>query len=364
MRKRTYSRTARLLSLLLLTAALLSTQTFLFAEDALAEEGSSQVADSSEMAQPQEVGDEDMVPVYGDGVEDGEYEIEVDSSSSMFRIVDAVLTVQGGEMSAVLTLSGKGYGKLFMGTGEEAAAAAEHQYIPYAENEEGAYTYEVPVEALDKKIPCAAWSLRKEKWYDRDLVFLAESLPQGALKEGAGGNAGGSEKSAGETGSSEGGDSSAKGGEAGSSGAVHTDAADGVYRLNIQLGGGSGKATIASPAEVTVRDGFVWAKIEWSSSNYDYMIVEGQRYEPVNGEGNSVFEIPVPVLDEAFEVKADTTAMSVPHEIEYTLTVDSSGLVDAEGIPAVWIVVIAAVVLAALIAGIFAGRRIRAGKSR
>ena len=68
------------------------------------------------------------------------YEIEVDSSSSMFRIVHAVLTVKDGRMSAVLTLSGKGYGKLFPGTGEEAVNAPEDQYIPSVENEEGAYT--------------------------------------------------------------------------------------------------------------------------------------------------------------------------------------------------------------------------------
>ena len=93
------------------------------------------------------------------------------------------------------------------------------------------------------------------------------------------------------------------------------------------------------------------------------MIVNGVRYEPVNEEGNSVFEIPVPVLDEAFEVTADTTAMSTPHEIDYTLTFDSSGLVsEKSGISPVVIVIILVAVLAAMAAGIFTGRRIRSKK--
>ena len=84
--------------------------------------------------------------------------------------------------------------------------------------------------------------------------------------------------------------------------------------------GGSGKATVSSPAVLVVKDGKAYARIEWSSPNYDYMKVGGEKYDPVNTEGNSVFEIPVTVFDEKMDVIADTTAMSTPHEIEYTLT--------------------------------------------
>ena len=66
------------------------------------------------------------------------------------------------------------------------------------------------------------------------------------------------------------------------------------------------------------------AQIIWSSSNYDYMLVDGEKYLPVNEEGNSVFEIPVSFFDREIEVIADTTVMSKPHEIEYTLTFDAS----------------------------------------
>ncbi len=120
--------------------------------------------------------------ITADKLNDGTYDIEVTSSSNMFKVVGAKLTVADGGMSCVLTLSGTGYGKLFMGTGEAAAVADEASFIPYVEDAEGKYTYTVPVEALDKDTDCAAWSIKKEQWYDRVLVFESSSLPAGALK--------------------------------------------------------------------------------------------------------------------------------------------------------------------------------------
>ncbi|ADY55643.1 hypothetical protein Sgly_1338 [Syntrophobotulus glycolicus DSM 8271] len=120
-------------------------------------------------------------PVYGNQIKDGAYKIEVSSSSSMFRIIDAQLTVAGGEMSAVLTLSGDGYEKLYMGTGEEALKDTGDNCIYFRENAEGKYTYKVPVAALDQDIPCAAWSIRKKTWYDRVLVFQSSLIPKDAM---------------------------------------------------------------------------------------------------------------------------------------------------------------------------------------
>ena len=68
------------------------------------------------------------------------------------------------------------------------------------------------------------------------------------------------------------------------------------------------------------------ARIEWSSSHYDYMVVQEEKLLPVKTEGNSVFEVPVSVFDEAIPITADTTAMSIPHEIEYTLTFASASV--------------------------------------
>ena len=105
------------------------------------------------------------------------------------------------------------------------------------------------------------------------------------------------------------------------------DKEDGEYSIQVDLEGGSGKASVTSPTLITVQDGAVTAHIQWSSSNYDYMIVDGKKYLPVNEEGgNSEFEIPVLAMDEAMPVIADTTAMGTPHEINDTLTFYSDSI--------------------------------------
>ncbi len=124
----------------------------------------------------------EMTPIYADNLNDGTYSIEVKSSSSMFRIIDCQLTVENGSMTAVMTLSGTGYEKLFLGTREEADNATDSEFSYFTETTEGKYCYTIPVEALDKEFPCAAFSIRKQTWYDRTLVFKSETLPDGALK--------------------------------------------------------------------------------------------------------------------------------------------------------------------------------------
>ena len=101
---------------------------------------------------------------------------------------------------------------------------------------------------------------------------------------------------------------------------------DGSYTVELDFAGGSGKAQILSPAIITAKNGKVTATVEWSSPNYDYMIVDGEKYLPVNTEGNSVFEIPVAVFDEPITVIGDTVAMSKPHEVEYTITFHTESL--------------------------------------
>lgn len=115
-------------------------------------------------------------------IEDGTYELtNIKSSSSMFNIVKCVLTVADGKMSAVITMSGTGYGKLFVGTGEEALAASEEDYIPSVIDSDGAVTFELPMEELNSVMKVAAWSIKKEKWYDRDLVFFTDGIPETAI---------------------------------------------------------------------------------------------------------------------------------------------------------------------------------------
>jgi len=126
--------------------------------------------------------EKEMTPIYADDINDGTYNIEVKSSSSMFKIIDCELTVSGEKMTAVMTLSGTGYEKLFLGKREEADNATDSQFSYFTETDEGKYCYKIPVEALDKEISCAGFSIRKQKWYDRTLVFKADTLPDRALK--------------------------------------------------------------------------------------------------------------------------------------------------------------------------------------
>ena len=102
---------------------------------------------------------------------------------------------------------------------------------------------------------------------------------------------------------------------------IETDLEDGEYSIQVALEGGSGKASVSSPTLMLVKNGRMYAELQWSSSNYDYMIVDGEKFQNESEEGrNSVFTIPVTALDDKIEVIADTLAMGAPHEIDYTLT--------------------------------------------
>ena len=114
---------------------------------------------------------------------EGDYGTEVESSVSMFRVVNCVLTAKDGAMDAVITLSGMGYDYLFMGTAQEAASADSSEWIPSAENGEGAYTYEIPVSALDAPIAVAAHSKKNDRWYDRSLTFRSGGMRR-TVKDG------------------------------------------------------------------------------------------------------------------------------------------------------------------------------------
>lgn len=285
-------------------------------------------ASSNSIESFKDISKEGMLLAAGVEVRDGVYEIEAESSSSMFRIISAKLMVENGSMSAVITLGGKGYLKLFMGAGAEAVKAEEGEYIPYIEDADGRYTYKIPVEALDQELDCAAFSRKKEKWYDRKILFSAKSLPADAFLAKALPK---QEK----TGGREETESTKEPKETENIKLPETaviEKQDGIYRVNVTLEGGSGRASVASPAQLIIKDKKAAAAIEWSSSDYDYMKIDGTIYAPVNQEGNSVFRIPVTVWDSKMTVLADTTAMSVPHEVEYTLTFDSSS-VEKEGGP-------------------------------
>ena len=157
--------------------------------------------------------------------------------------------------------------------------------------------FDVPVPALNEEFDLALIGT-KGKWYDHKVSVTNPEKLDDAAGEG---------KTAAELGLE-----------------------DGTYTMEVALTGGSGRATVTSPAEVTIAGEEASAKIEWSSPNYDYMVVDGEKYEPINEDGNSVFEIPVSVFDAEMPVTADTVAMSTPHEIEYTLNFHSATAEKAE----------------------------------
>ena len=68
-----------------------------------------------------------------------------------------------------------------MGTGEEASKVPESDLISFEENSDGTHSFTVPVKTLNEVLPCTAFSKKKEKWYDRELVFEASILADAFL---------------------------------------------------------------------------------------------------------------------------------------------------------------------------------------
>ena len=253
-------------------------------------------ADASQMTTVEEVVEPGMTPVYAADLVDGEYPVAFKCSSSMFRIESALLKVADGKLKVTLTMGSKSFLYVYPGSAEEAASMTEDAWTAPVMLENGAMTFTIPVEALDAAVPCAAYSKNKELWYDRSLLFRADSLPMSAFREGF------------------------------FTTAESLGLADGRYMVAVTLSGGSGKARVQSPTALYVEDGACTAVIGWSSKNYDYMKVEGEKLLPVPNEDNSAFRIPVLYFDRPMPVIADTVAMSEPHEISYTLLFDASSL--------------------------------------
>lgn len=254
------------------------------------------VADASQMAAVEEITEPGMIPVSAAELVEGEYPVAFKCSSSMFRVDAALLKVAQGRMEVTLTMGSKSFLYVYPGSAAEADAAPEDSRIAPVPLEDGTLTFTLPVAALDAPVPCAAYSKNRELWYDRSLLFRADSLPVSAFREGF------------------------------FTTARSLGLADGDYTAAVTLTGGSGRAKLESPARLTVRDGQCTAELVWGSRNYDYMRIGETRYLPVGGEGGARFVIPVAYFDRGLAVVADTVAMSEPHEIAYTLFFDSASL--------------------------------------
>ena len=265
-----------------------------------ASESASEAASTVETAPAAE--SESETPAAEAALPDGVYTADFNTDGSMFHANEScdgkgTLTVADGQMTMHVSLQSKKIVNLYLGM---AADAADHEAdwlqpttdtVTYSDGtSEEVYGFDIPVAAVDTDFQLAILGT-KGTWYDHTVsVANAEPADETAAEAPA----------------------------------------DGSYTCAVTLEGGSGRATVESPAALTVADGAMTATIVWSSPNYDYMLIDGEKYLPINTEGNSTFEIPVAALDTALAVTADTVAMSTPHEIDYTLTFDSATLAAAE----------------------------------
>ncbi|MDY2938331.1 MAG: hypothetical protein SOT28_08505 [Fusicatenibacter sp.] len=317
-----------------------------------------QIQEAKEALKSTEVGKYGMLPVYGRDIKDGTYEVTGESNSTFFKIDKAVLTVEDGQMEIQLRIPSLSYAYVYLGTKEEAQEADETAWIKSEEIDSCSY-FTIPIDSLDSAIDCAAYSKKKKCWYDRKILFSASSLPEDALnvelpdyeaieaalkayetKEPADDQS--TDDQTADTEASE---------EQKQPEAVSVAEPDGEYSIEVNMTGGSGRASISSPTLLIVRDGKAYAKLLWSSAYYDYMIVDGVTYWNLTTDGgNSTFEIPITVMDEAMPITADTTAMGDPVEIAYTLNFYSDSIGDKGLIPqeaAKKVLVIAAVIIVA-----------------
>lgn len=245
-----------------------------------------------------------QVETESSSLEDGVYIADFNTDSSMFHVNEAcdgkgTLTVKDGEMTIHVSLTSKKILNLYYGLAADAAKEGAKLLDPTTDSvtysdgmTEEVYGFDIPVPALDEEFDVALIGT-KGTWYDHKVSVSNPEPKEDDIKS-------------------------------------TVDLEDGTYTAEVTLEGGSGRASIESPATLTVKDGKVTASIVWSSPNYDYMLVNDEKYLPVNTEGNSAFEIPVATFDTALDVIADTVAMSKPHEIEYTLAFDSSTIKTAE----------------------------------
>ena len=234
---------------------------------------------------------------------DGVYTVDFKTDSSMFKVNESkngkgVLTVKDGEATLHISLTSK----------EDEAGWLQPTVdtVTYSDGlSEEVNGFDVPVPALGEEFDLALIG-KKGTWYDHKVKVEnpvsgeAEDAEAASSETENSDDAADAQKPAGQT----------------------ADVADGTYTCEVTLQGGSGRASVDSPATIIVKDGKVTADIVWSSPNYEYMLVDDVQYDPIQTEGNSEFQIPV-TLDEDVVVSALTVAMSQPHLIDYTLHFDS-----------------------------------------
>lgn len=239
------------------------------------------------IANPGSFDPEDTKIVVGE-LEDGVYTVKFNTDSSMFHVSDAhngkaILVVSNGKMTAHIVLSSKSYISLFAGVVADAEKDGAKvllptvEAVPFADGTvDEVNAYDIPIPVIGEEFDLATLG-SKGKWYDHKVSVTAPVKVE-------------------------------------------------VNQCDVVLGGGSGRATIESPAKV-FKDlsGSYRAFIVWSSKSYEAMKVGEVEYGLLPTDGNSTFVIPVE-LDKDMAVSGYTVAMSNPHWIDYTLHFDSNSI--------------------------------------
>ena len=286
---------------------------------------------------------------------DGNYQVNAEAGGKMIRVTNCVMTVKNGQMTAAVTLSGRGYNRIYLGDVNDAPNDESNWILPDSLLAEQ-YTFQIPVEKLDEVMTIAVHTTKSNKWDTRTLTFHSEGMTKiadsnhgndsngnngsnGSLTPGGNNNNPGKTSNgnnSGSTGSNNGntGNNTTNNGKPDKESKYESDLNKSTARVNSATGlkdgvytpdsfswsGGTGKVRI-SCSKVTVTGGQAYATITFSSMHYQYVKANGNVYYPSSKTGSSTsFVIPVE-LNKNNTIVGMTTVMSAAHEIKYTIFV-------------------------------------------
>ena len=288
-------------------------------------------------------------------IADGNYQVNAEAGGKMIRVTNCVMTVKNGQMTAAVTLSGRGYNRIYLGDVNDAPNDESNWILPDSLLAEQ-YTFQIPVEKLDEVMTIAVHTTKSNKWDTRTLTFYSEGMTKiadsnhgndsngnngsnGSLTPGGNNNNPGNTSNgnnSGSTGSNNGntGNNTTNNGKPDKESKYESDLNKSTARVNSATGlkdgvytpdsfswsGGTGKVSI-SCSKVTVTGGQAYATITFNSTHYQYVKANGNVYYPSSKTGSSTsFVIPVE-LNKNNTIVGMTTAMSTAHEIKYTIFV-------------------------------------------
>lgn len=287
---------------------------------------------------------EDLIPVEDQKdntdvviLPEGTYSVTVDTGAKMFKVADCKLVVKGETVTAVVTLSSNGYDYLYVGSAADAETVVAEDWskwikeIPSGDKTQRVYSVTMSKADLLSGLAIAARSESNQTWYDRNLNFDLESMKVYSVSNSVEDAINGVVSDKAESGTDSGNTGNSNTGSSSNGGTLTEDeiqdklesvdkgntVKDGTYTPEFGFTGGSGRATI-SCSKVVVKNGTATATIVFSSPNFTWVKSLGKTVTNENKGGNSTFTIPIN-LNGKTTIVAETTAMSQPYEVEYTL---------------------------------------------